>query len=381
MTQDVRLMAKLSPPRTECNHMRILQARQRYAAGICCAGALWAALAAATVFGDRPAPRTSSQPSPKVEVYQAWPYNAQEAARRQEATTKALCVPKETTVELGNKVQMKFVLIPAGRFMMGTAEAQTVAHWKDEALHEVVISKPFYMGLHPVTQAQWRTIMGTTAAQQREKIDGALPASQPTPVSGNDIRSFTYPKGWDLTMAGEGDDYPMYFVSWDEAAEFCRRASKKTATTVRLPTEAQWEYACQAGSKSRYFFGADDAKELDSYVWYKGNSGAKTHPVGQKKPNAFGLSDIQGNVWQWCSDWYGDYAAGPVTDPTGPGKGDGHIVRGGCWISDWGGCRSADRLRLPPDRRLNYVGFRVSLDLLSPTSAASSPAESNSRQD
>ncbi len=317
------------------------------------------------------APPATSPPASATGIYQAWPYDAQEAARRQEATARVLGTSKEITVDLGGKTQLKFVLIPAGRFMMGTKEAETVEHWKDESLHEVVISKPFYMGRYHVTQAQWRAVMGTTVAQQRGK-KGGLPPNQPATVSFNDRGKFTYPKGWGDALAGEGEDHPMYFVTWNEATEFCRRVSEKTGRTVRLPTEAQWEYAAQAGSKERFFFGAD-AKALGEYAWHTGNDGFTTHREGEKKPNPFGLYDIQGNVWAWCSDWYGVYPPGPVTDPAGPAAGDGHILRGGGWTSGWGGCRCADRFRLPADERRNYVGFRVSSEFTAPARSSSHP--------
>jgi formylglycine-generating enzyme required for sulfatase activity len=129
----------------------------------------------------------------------------------------------------------------------------------------------------------------------------------------------------------------------------------------RLPTEAQWEYACRAGSTTRYCFGDDDS-ELGEYAWYAANSGNTTHPVGEKKPNAWGLYDMHGNVWEWCQDWYdsGYYAKSPTDDPTGAATGSDRVYRGGSWGNPAGLCRSADRLGSGPGGRGSFLGFRAS---------------------
>jgi formylglycine-generating enzyme required for sulfatase activity len=185
---------------------------------------------------------------------------------------------KELTLDLGKKVTMKLVQIPAGKFLMGSPKDEKDRD-REEVQHEVAIGNPFYMGVYTMTQAQWEEVMGTTVVQQRDKGD----------------------KSWKLY--GQGANYPMYYVSREEATEFCKKLSEKTGKTVTLPTEAQWEYACRAGSTTRFGFGNDDAG-LGNYAWYAKNSGGKTHPVGQKKPNKWGLYDMHGNVWQWCSDWH-----------------------------------------------------------------------------
>ena len=127
----------------------------------------------------------------------------------------------------------------------------------------------------------------------------------------------------------------------------------------RIPTEAQWEYSCRAGSTMKWCFG-DSERQLEDYAWYKGNSGGTTHPVGQKKPNAWGLYDMHGNVWEWCSDWYGDryYESSPASDPEGPSSASGRVFRGGCWGGGAGICRSARRGRRGPSGRYFYLGFR-----------------------
>ena len=147
--------------------------------------------------------------------------------------------------------------------------------------------------------------------------------------------------------------------------EFCKKLSKKTGKTVRLPTEAEWEYACRAGSKTAYCFG-DSANELKDYAWYYGNSGRKTHPVGQKKPNAWGLYDMYGSVYEWCADWHGSYNNGVQVDPTGPANGRSRVLRGGSWVDNPRYCRSANRIRSRPAFRNRNLGFRVVVVVAAP---------------
>ena len=158
---------------------------------------------------------------------------------------------------------------------------------------------------------------------------------------------------------------PVEQVSWDEAVEFCRKLSelpeeKSAGYAYRLPTEAEWEYACRAGTTTKYSFGDSDS-ELDEYAWYgKAEAlGGTTHPVGEKKPNAWGLYDMHGNVWEWCQDWHGKYLSGPVTDPTGPSSGSFRVFRGGGWSFISQDCRSAFRSGFSPGSRSHYLGFRV----------------------
>ena len=127
----------------------------------------------------------------------------------------------------------------------------------------------------------------------------------------------------------------------------------------RLPSEAQWEYTCRAGSTTRYCFG-DDESQLGEYAWYNANSGNTTHPVGEKKPNPWGLYDMHGNVWEWCQDWYGAYGAEATDDPTGPAMGSDRVIRGGSWHCPAGHCRSAHRISLEPGGRSDHLGFRAS---------------------
>jgi formylglycine-generating enzyme required for sulfatase activity len=159
-----------------------------------------------------------------------------------------------------------------------------------------------------------------------------------------------------------GDDCPMENVSWDDAQEFIKKLNQKeSGAKYRLPTEAEWEYACRAGSKGRFCFGDEEAK-LGEYAWCWVNSGNKTHQVGKKKPNALGLYDMHGNVWEWCQDWYGDYPASQVTDPTGPKAEENRVMRGGSWFMAPRDIRSSLRGKGKPDYRFEDVGFRVAKD-------------------
>ena len=229
-------------------------------------------------------------------------------------------LPREMTLDVGNGVTMKLVLIPAGKFLMGEEGPQK---------REVTISKPFYMGMTEVTQAQYEAVMGKNPSNFK------------------------------------GGTYPVETVSWNDATEFCKKLSEKTQQAVRLPTEAEWEYACRAGSKTGFSFG-DAESALGDYAWYHGNSGGTTHPVGQKKPNAWGLYDMHGNVWEWCADWYGDYAKGAATNPSGPASGSFRVLRSGGWNDGLNNCRSALRGSYTPGDRDYYFGFRVVVSVSAP---------------
>ena len=236
-------------------------------------------------------------------------------------------LPKELTVDLGGGVKMEFVLIPAGEFLMGDDKGST----NEKPAHKVRIRKPFYLGKYEVTQAQWQAVMGNNPS----KIKGAK-----NPVEG---------------------------VSWTGCQPFLEKLNANFAEgkgKFDLPTEAQWEYACRAGSKTTYCFG-DDQSGLGEYAWYDENSDGKTHPVGEKKPNAWGLYDMHGNVWEWCQDWYDwrYYEKSPTDDPPGPARGTmtRMVGRGGYWLGGAKGCRSANRYALGPAYGIYGTGFRVSL--------------------
>jgi formylglycine-generating enzyme required for sulfatase activity len=228
--------------------------------------------------------------------------------------------------ESADSIGMEFKLIPAGTFIMG--EAAPAGH-EDETPHEVTLTKPFKMGVHEVTQDQYEQVMGVNPSHFK------------------------------------GAANPVEMVSWDDAVEFCRRlselpAEKAAGNVYRLPTEAEWEYACRAGTTTKFSFG-DDESEFGEYAWHDGNADDKTHPVGGKLPNAWGLYDMHGNVWEWCQDWYGDYPSGAVTDPAGATSGSDRMGRGGSWSFTAGVCLSAYRYMRLPSVRSRRGGFRVSL--------------------
>jgi len=226
-----------------------------------------------------------------------------------------------------NSIGMKLIYIPPGEFMMGSPDSEKDRHSDEGPQHRVRISKGFYMSVTEVTQAQCKAVMGSNPS------------------------SF------------QGDDLPVEQASWNDAIEFCNKLSQKEGKGYRLPTEAEWEYACRAGSTTRFYFGDGDS-QLSHYAWYDVNSGSKTHRVGKKKPNAFGLYDMHGNVLEWCSDWYdaGYYSQSPGDDPKGPSTGQYRVFRGGRWGSSANSCRVAARNFLTPVDCSFSLGFRLVLD-------------------
>jgi formylglycine-generating enzyme required for sulfatase activity len=237
----------------------------------------------------------------------------------------------ETRQTLTNSIGMKLALIPKGTFMMGSPESEDPLATSERPLHSVTISKDYYLGAYEVTQAQYERIMGKNPSRFK------------------------------------GVNNPVEKVSYVDAIAFCKKLSelpeeKSAGRVYRLPTEAEWEYTCRAGSTSRFGFG-DSESQLGSYGWFNGNSNLTTHPVGEKLPNAWGLYDMHGNVWEWCSDWYGKYPTGAVTDPVGPTRATDHVIRGGGLGNSAGGCRSAFRFMSHASGRdsIYEVGFRVAL--------------------
>jgi formylglycine-generating enzyme required for sulfatase activity len=263
------------------------------------------------------------------------------AARAQQEAPPVQVRPASLAPRFTNSLGMEFVLIPAGEYMMGSPEEDTEAFRDEMPQHRVRIARPFYLGVYPVTQQQYQAVMG----------------ANPSHFKGNVRR-------------------PVDSVTWPEAVEFCRRLSEREGheyrlpaarrrspiPPYRLPTEAEWEYACRAGSTTRWFFG-DDVSLLGEYAWYRANSRNTTHPVGGKKPNAWGLYDMLGNVWEWCQDvWHDDYQGAPQDGSAWlAGDGSVRVLRGGSWNFDARSARSAERNR--PDPRLRYVsdGFRAAM--------------------
>jgi formylglycine-generating enzyme required for sulfatase activity len=273
------------------------------------------------------------------------------------ADTVATQPAKELTLDLGNGASMKLVLIPAGKFLMGSPVTE-IGRNTDETQHEVTITKPFYMGVTHVTVDQFAAFV----ADSGYKTDAEKHGVSPGFVIRNGAPSFKDIKGcsWRKPSFPQAGDHPVIQVSWEDANAFCAWLSKRSGNKVVLPTEAQWEYACRAGSRAKYFFGSKDS-ELDDYAWYRKNSHTSSHPVGEKKPNAWGLYDMYGNVWEWCADRYSDeyYAHSPTDDPTGPAKGTGRVVRGGSWDAPALRCRSARRAPFDPLRADYLLGLRI----------------------
>jgi formylglycine-generating enzyme required for sulfatase activity len=290
-----------------------------------------------------PATQTATQPATQPTTQPT----AQSATRA--ATQPSTQPAKELTLDLGNRVTMKLVLIPAGKFTMGSgpqeqadASAAAKSAGSDASFasetpqREVTISKPFYMGVYEVTQDQYEVVTGTNPSHFK------------------------------------GAQNPVDTVSWGDAVAFCQALSRKTGRTVRLPTEAQWEYACRAGATTPFNTGptisTDQANYDGRYTYGNGVKGGhpdKTMVVGSFKPNAFGLHDMHGNLMEWCADWYGeDYysASGNTVDPKGWATGTNRAMRGGSWVIPPDACRSAWRDWGTPDNRFGHYGFRVVVD-------------------
>jgi formylglycine-generating enzyme required for sulfatase activity len=263
-------------------------------------------------------------------VYTAWPFDANEAKRRQAETAAALGVPAKTSVDLGKGVPMELVLIPAGELMIGSPETETNRDSDEGPQHRVRISQPFYMGKFEVTQEQYQAVMG----QNPSRFQGAK--------------------------------NPVEQVSWNDAVEFCQKLSQKTGRPICLPTEAEWEYACHSGTATAFYYGdslSSEQANFDGNYPYggagKGVYRQKPVAAGSFQPNTWGVYDMHGNVWEWCNDWYGSYASGEQTDPTGPSSGDDRVLRGGSWADGASGCRSSSRYWDTPTSSLDSYGFRV----------------------
>jgi formylglycine-generating enzyme required for sulfatase activity len=227
-------------------------------------------------------------------------------------------LPKELDVNIGAAVAMKFVLIPAGKSVMGSPPSERFRGDDEGPAHEVIITKPFYVSATHVTRAQYQRIMGAG------------------------------------TIRDQGD-LPVTDVSWFDAEKFCQKLTQRSGHPVHLPTEAQWEHACRAETQTAYCCGDDDA-QLGAYGRYES---VGVQAVGKLKPNAFGLYDMHGNVWQWCEDWYGPYPDKPQSDPTGPASGTAKVIRGGSFRDSAQALRSAKRAMETPDSTRYDVGFRV----------------------
>jgi formylglycine-generating enzyme required for sulfatase activity len=232
---------------------------------------------------------------------------------------------------------MKLKLIPAGTFMMGSPEDEP-DRGGGEDQHKVTITKPFYMQTTEVTQLQWKAVMGSEPWKGKQYVK-------------------------------EGRDYAASWISWFDALAYCKKLSDREGKTYRLPTEAEWEYACRAGTQTTWSFGNDE-KEHGDYAWYRENTWevgeGYTHQVALKRPNAFGLYDMHGNVWEWCNDFHGDNydKQSPEKDPQGPAQGYSRVLRGGSWYTESRFTRSALKGSYRPVfRGSRMLGFRVVREL------------------
>jgi len=276
----------------------------------------WAVLA---LFGLPGCVREAAEPR-RPQVYTAWPFDAREARRRQEETARALGVKTEQEVDLGGGVKLTLVLIPAGEFMMGSPQGEQGRN-NDEDLHQVTIGQPFWMGKYEVTQEQWEAVMGNNPSYFK------------------------------------GAKNPVETVSWNDIQGFLQKLNGRAGGGLALPTEAQREYACRAGTSTRFCSGDEDAG-LGAYAWRGNNSQSTTHAVGQKSANAWGLHDMHGNVWEWCSSPYSEKYDGSEQKGA-EAAGGSRVLRGGSWSNYPEDSRSAVRLRLDPESRNPLNGLRV----------------------
>jgi len=238
--------------------------------------------------------------------------------------TYSMAQKKGSETSISPTIGAKFVFVPAGSFTMGSPAGE-YGRGDDERQHQVTISKPFYLQTTEVTQGQWQQVMGNNPSYFKHC----------------------------------GADCPVEQISWNDVQEFIRKLnSQEGVDRYRLPTEAQWEYAARAGTTTKFHTG-NSSEALSRAGWYSGNSGSRTHPVGQKTSNAWGLYDMSGNVREWVQDWVGNYPSGSVTDPEGPSSGSSRVGRGGSWYSGVRGCRSAGRYDVVPSERRFSLGFRL----------------------
>ena len=223
-----------------------------------------------------------------------------------------------------NGVSFEMVRVEGGTFRMGaTSEQKDEADSDEKPVHGVTLSS-YYIGKTEVTQALWQAVMGSNPSHF------------------------------------EGSDLPVECVSWNDCQEFIQKLNRLTGRNFRLPTEAEWEFACRGGNNSRGYK-YSGSNNLGSVAWYDDNSGGQTHPVGTKAPNELGIFDMSGNVWEWCNDWYGNYTSNSQTNPTGPHSGSLRVFRGGSWFIDARICRSSFRISSNPTYRNYNLGLRLAL--------------------
>ncbi|MCG3126693.1 MAG: Hercynine oxygenase [Phycisphaerae bacterium] len=280
--------------------------------------------------------REPAEVAASVEAGGGFPLSADEARGQQSRQASALGVDVVRSIRLARHVAINVVLIPAGEFDMGSPDAEEGRYDDEGPQRRVRITRAFYIGVCEVTQAQWRAVMGSTQ------------------------------QSW-----FKGDDLPVESITALDCQEFCRRLSQSSGMIVRLPSEAEWEYACRAGTDAPFAFGATISSQrvnFDGSTTYGGSAAGLNReqptPVGSLEANAWGVCDMHGNVWEWCADWYARYPATPhVVDPEGPPNGEYRVLRGGSWGREAALCRSAARVRTNPAARSADSGFRVVVEL------------------
>jgi formylglycine-generating enzyme required for sulfatase activity len=267
--------------------------------------------------------------------------------------------PSQANPEFTNSLGMRFLSIRPGQFSMGSPDSEKERDDNVEQEHPVTLTRPFLMGVHEVTRGQFAAFVKDAGyATDAEKGVGISIGSGGPQVN------------WRRPGIEQGDDHPVVQVSWNDAVAFCLWLSRKEGRTYRLPTEAEWEYACRAGTTTQYNVGetifVEQANYDGNYKYRKGKTGiyrAKTLPVGSFAPNAWGLYDMHGNVWEWCSDWLAPFAEKKAAvDPAGPATGLARVLKGGGWYDDPRHSRSAERGGLAPANRGFDIGFRLVLE-------------------
>jgi formylglycine-generating enzyme required for sulfatase activity len=221
-------------------------------------------------------------------------------------------------------VSFDMVKVQAGSFTMGATSEMKAPESDEKPTHQVTLTNDYYIGKTEVTQALWKAVMGNNPSYFK------------------------------------GDNLPVESVNWDDCQKFISKLNSLTGQIFRLPTEAEWEFAARGGNNSNHYQ-YSGSNELGDVAWYDGNSGSKTHAVATKQPNELGLYDMSGNVWEWCSDWFGNYSSSSQTNPTGPNSGSGRVFRGGSWNYNAHFCRSSFRFNFNPDYSYYSQGLRLVL--------------------
>jgi formylglycine-generating enzyme required for sulfatase activity len=312
------------------------------------------------------------------------------ASHRAENPKPNLLMRWAWSIPLSNTAPIEMSWISSGTFIMGSPTFEPFHKADESPQTQVTLTKGFWLGKTMVTIKQWKGVMGLDVRGQLSKMlnDGTLYDLGSRKQTVRDFMRFSRDADPGQYLANEDDNLPMYFVSWNDTMEFCKILNARERAAGRLPkgyefnlpTEAQWEYACRAGTTDATYAGpliveGRRAPVLDNIAWYNANSpddytgngfnvsGRKggPRPVAQKQPNAWGLYDMEGDIWEWCRDWYGPYPGGSLPDPNGLATGTDRVNRGGSFGSGMGDERSANRAKNPPAEASAYRGFRLAL--------------------